>query len=230
MRASASRDPNALDPAVTVARGALGDARERSVRAADRVRADVAERLHAGPRRLLLDASEFLADASVAVRNDHEAALAAIGRARAALSLGIEELQVVARGIHPVLLDQRGLDAALENLADACPVRVTVTGRAGRRLGEAPELAAYHLVDGALRAAARTGRATAIAVDVRVRGDELWVEVADDAAGDDRTTVDRRDLLEVSDRLADLGAQLTIGRARWGGIVVRAGLPVTADA
>jgi signal transduction histidine kinase len=69
-------------------------------RAADRVRAEVAQRLQAGPRRRLGVVARRLADASAALALDPGHALELIAQARATLSLGIEELQVLVRGLH----------------------------------------------------------------------------------------------------------------------------------
>src|SRR5690348_550443 len=69
-------------------------------RAADRVRAEVAERLQSGPRRRLRVVARRLTDASAALERDASHALELIARARAALSLGIEELQLLVRGLH----------------------------------------------------------------------------------------------------------------------------------
>jgi len=220
-----------VSPAIASAetRQALDEARERSVRAADRVRADIAEQLQAGPRRQLVEVSRQLAEARAEVRRDRGRTLVLIGTARAALSAGMEELQQLASGIHPTLLSERGLDPALENLADACPVRVSVNGRVGRRLAEPSELAAYYVIEGALRSSADHACVTSITVNVRVEGGVLRLEVADDAVGDVRDTIESRDLLEVRDRLIALGGELTVGSASFGGMAVSARLPASSD-
>jgi signal transduction histidine kinase len=212
------------------ARQALDDARERSVRAADRVRADIAEQLRSGPRRRLRRVAEQLTAAQAALPDDRALALERIDAARATLSAGMEELQRLARGIHPTLLSERGLDPALANLVDACPVRVTLKGRVGVRLAGPSELAAYYVVESALRGAAEHTRVTRVTVTLRLGNGVLRIDVADDGAEAARTAVEGRDLVEVRDRLTALGGELTLGRSRFGGTALRARIPAPAVA
>ena len=211
------------------ARQALDDARERSVRAADRVRADIAEQLRSGPRRRLRQVGDQLTTARAALPEDRARALAMIGAARATLAAGMDELQQLARGIHPMLLSERGLDAALAHLVDACPVRVTLHGRVGRRLAEDAELAAYYVVDHGLRRAAERPRITSIEVTLRLDAGLLCVDVDDDAVAEETGQDEGPELVEVRDRLTALGGELAVARSRLGGRALHARIPALGD-
>jgi signal transduction histidine kinase len=211
------------------ARQALDDARERSVRAADRVRADLAEQLRSGPRRRLRQVGDQLTAARTALPEDRARALAMIGAARATLTAGMDELQQLARGIHPMLLSERGLDAAVAHLVDACPVQVALHGRVGRRLAEGAELAAYYVVDHGLRRAAERTRTTSIEVTLRLDAGRLRVDVEDDAVAEDAGQDEGPELVEVRDRLTALGGELAVARSRLGGRALHARIPALGD-
>ena len=141
----------------------------------------------------------------------------------------MDELQQLARGIHPMLLSERGLDAALAHLVDACPVRVTLHGGVGRRLAEDAELAAYYVVDHGLRRAAERSRVTSIEVTLRLDAGLLCVDVDDDAVAEDTGQDEGPELVEVRDRLTALGGELVVARSRLGGRSVHARIPALRD-
>ncbi|MGZ8650131.1 MAG: sensor histidine kinase [Solirubrobacteraceae bacterium] len=99
------------------------------------------------------------------------------------LSAGIEELRELARGIHPAVLTQRGLEAALESLASRAPLPVDLRATLAARLPTAVETAAYFAVSEALANVVKHARAGFVAVDVRVERGRLVIDVADDGCG-----------------------------------------------
>ena len=103
----------------------------------------------------------------------------ALDNARAA----VEELRELAAGIHPAVLTQRGLDAAIESLATRAAVPVEYDGALDERLPAAVESAGYFFVAEALVNVAKHARATHAAVAVRREDGELVLEVSDDGAG-----------------------------------------------
>jgi signal transduction histidine kinase len=104
---------------------------------------------------------------------------AAIGE----LYAGIEELRELARGIHPAVLTQRGLEAALESLASRAPLPVDLRATLEGRLPMAVEMAAYFAVSEALANVVKHARAGLVAIDVRVERGRLVIDVADDGRG-----------------------------------------------
>src|SRR5205814_10140957 len=90
------------------------------------------------------------------------------------LKAGLHELRELARGIHPAVLTERGLEAALEGLAARAPVPVTVSAHLDRRLPPAVESAAYFVISEALTNVAKYAQASA--AEVSVRRDDGHVE------------------------------------------------------
>jgi signal transduction histidine kinase len=95
----------------------------------------------------------------------------------------IVELRELVRGIHPAVLTDRGLDAAVSALAARCPVPVTVTTDLPRRLPPTVEGTAYFVVAEALTNMAKHSRARQGSVRIADRGDTLVVEIHDDGVG-----------------------------------------------
>src|SRR5205807_7915578 len=114
---------------------------------------------------------------------DPRGAAELLAAAREELNQALGELRELARGIHPAILTDRGLDAALEALADRSPVRVALDATPDRRLPGAVEAAAYFVVAESLTNVARYARAAEAHVAVmRVNGSAV-VEVRDDGVG-----------------------------------------------
>ena len=99
------------------------------------------------------------------------------------LSSGIEELRELARGIHPAVLTQRGLEAALHSLASRAPLPVDVRVTLEQRLPAAVETAAYFAVSEALANVVKHAHAGLVAVDVRAERGRLVIDVSDDGCG-----------------------------------------------
>jgi signal transduction histidine kinase len=112
-----------------------------------------------------------------------EAVRERVTRAHEEAKRAIVELRDLARGIHPAVLTDRGLEAALGSLAGTSrlPVELHVDFR--ERLDPALEAAAYFTAAEALANAAKHSGATSVRVDVARRDDRLSVRVADDGVG-----------------------------------------------
>lgn len=95
----------------------------------------------------------------------------------------IVELRDVARGVHPAILEDRGLDAALSSLAARCPVPLRLDVDIAARPPRAIEAVAYYVVAEALTNVAKHAQASSVTVSVARRGDRLAVEVTDDGCG-----------------------------------------------
>ncbi|MBK5221653.1 MAG: hypothetical protein JJE52_02005 [Acidimicrobiia bacterium] len=93
------------------------------------------------------------------------------------------ELRDLVRGIHPVILEDRGLDAALSAVVARSPVPVDLKVDVAVRPPAAIESAAYFIVSEALTNVARHSRASKAKVDIVRSGDTLVVEVSDDGHG-----------------------------------------------
>ena len=95
----------------------------------------------------------------------------------------LKEIRDLVRGIHPVILEDRGLDAALSAVVARSPVPVTLTVEVAQRPPAAVESTAYFVVTEALTNVARHAQATRAAVHIVRAGDRLVVEVSDDGVG-----------------------------------------------
>ena len=95
----------------------------------------------------------------------------------------MRELRDLVRGIHPSVLTDRGLDAALSGLAHRASMPVEVRSAVGGRLPNAVETAAYYVVAEALTNAGRHAGAASAAVTLERRNGALVVEVRDDGRG-----------------------------------------------
>jgi signal transduction histidine kinase len=93
------------------------------------------------------------------------------------------ELRDLVRGIHPSVLTDRGLDAAISGIGERCPMPVDVTVDVAARPPAAQETAAYYVVAESLTNVTRHSRATRAGVDVALRDGRLVVTVSDDGCG-----------------------------------------------
>jgi signal transduction histidine kinase len=106
-----------------------------------------------------------------------------LAEARAGAEHALRELRDLARGIHPPVLADRGLEAAVRSLADLSPTRVSVSVDLPERPGAAVESAAYFVSAEGLANAAKHARATFVEIRIARRGALLHLEIIDDGAG-----------------------------------------------
>jgi signal transduction histidine kinase len=161
----------------------LRDASARILAAADDERRRIERDLHDGAQQRLVALNLTLGVAESRVATDPEAATALIAQAREEALQAVKELRELARGIHPALLADRGLGAALEALAARAPVPVEVLGTPRRRLPPAVEATAYYITAEALTNIAKYAEATTATVVLDADRHRLRVEVRDDGVG-----------------------------------------------
>ena len=199
----------------------LRASRTRLVEAADAERRRLERNLHDGAQQRLLALSFGL---GLAETEDDAAPLrAAVAEAKHELAVALEELRELARGIHPAILSERGLGAALESLAARSPVPASVDVRVGR-VAERVEVAAYYLVSEALANAVKHAQAGKLSITVLRTADLIVVEVADDGVGG-ATAGKGSGLRGLYDRVAALDGKLFVSSPPGGGTRVRAELP-----
>jgi signal transduction histidine kinase len=140
------------------------------------------------------------------------------------LEAALRELRELARGIHPAVLSDRGLDAALEALARRAPLPVELEATIGERLPQAVELALYFVVSEALTNVAKYAHASRVRVRaVRTHG-RVVVEISDDGVGSADPSKGSG-LSGLADRLSALDGRLELRSERGQGTVLRAELP-----
>jgi len=137
---------------------------------------------------------------------DPEAA-AAFGQARDGLKQVLAELRDLAHGIHPAVLSQGGLAAALEDVAERLPLPVRVTAPA-LRVGAAVEATAYFVACEALTNVVKHAQADSATVTVSISESQLDMEIADNGVGG--VTRGGQGLANVLDRVSALGGEVAI--------------------
>ena len=199
------------------AREQLAASRARIVQAGDQERRRIERNLHDGAQQRLVALALSLRMAQTALAEDPRAA-DLLAQASGELQLTLEELRELARGIHPAVLSDRGLAAALEALAGRCAVPVDLE-LPQERLPEQVEATSYYLVAESLTNVAKYAEASEASVIVRREGDRLLVEVRDDGVGG--ADIERgTGLRGLADRVEALHGTLRIESPAGGGTLV----------
>jgi signal transduction histidine kinase len=195
--------------------------RARIVAAADTARRRIERDLHDGAQQRLVTLSLRL---GLAASRGDEAGAAVLANAQDEVEEAIAELRELARGIHPTLLREEGLEAAVDALAGRTPLPVTVEGSVGERLPDPVELAAYFLVSEALTNIVKHASASEATVRLRRESGALRVAVADDGVGGARAAADSG-LAGLRDRLEALDAKLVVESEPGRGTTIRTEIP-----
>jgi signal transduction histidine kinase len=179
--------------------------------------------LHDGAQQRLVSLGLRLRLARGQITADPRRAEQNLSRASDELDLAVAELQELARGLHPPVLEH-GLGAALKALAARAPLPVQITANLRQRVPGSVEVAAYYLVSEALTNIAKHANASAASVHLSLARGRVLIEVADDGIGgaDPKNGSGLRGLV---DRTQTLGGKLTISSPRSGGTRIRAEIP-----
>jgi len=203
----------------------LRRSRARIVEAGLAERRRLERNLHDGAQQRLVALSLSLRVAERQIAKDPERARALVAAAHEELNQALEELRELARGIHPAVLSDRGLGAAVEALAVRSPLPVKVVEVPEDRLPAPVEAAAYFVVAEALTNVAKYAGASEATVAVRRSNGHAEVEVADDGVGgaDPQRGSGLRGL---ADRLGALDGSLSLDSPPGSGTTLRAEIPV----
>ncbi|HEY0362894.1 MAG TPA: sensor histidine kinase, partial [Solirubrobacteraceae bacterium] len=181
--------------------------------------------LHDGAQQRLVALSLQLGLAKRRLEEGQDVAAGAmLDAARDELARALEELRELARGIHPAVLTDRGLEPALEALAERAPLPVSLDQMPAERLPAPVEAAAYFVVAEALTNVVKYAGASAAAVRIRRNGSYAVVEVRDDGVGGADPT-SGTGLRGLADRLAALDGRLEVHSPPGEGTTVRAEVP-----
>jgi signal transduction histidine kinase len=207
----------------------LTASRARIVAAADQARRRIERNLHDGAQQRLVALVLELRQAQAAAPSGAGQLVRWMDGVAEALTDALEELREIARGLHPAVLAQGGLRPALQALARRSAVPVKMDVRAGGRLPEPVETAAYYVVAEALTNAAKHARASAITVNVGPDAAHgmLRVAICDDGAGGadlSRGT----GLIGLKDRVEALGGRIVVNSPRGAGTSLCVQLPLNA--
>jgi signal transduction histidine kinase len=206
------------------AREKLATSRARIVAAGDAARRRIERDLHDGAQQRLVALAlnlrllqEGVGEGSVA---------AGLATARAELDLALTELRELARGIHPSVLTERGLAAALDALAKRAPMPVDLEADAAcDRVALPLQTTAYFVVAEALTNATKHAECSRAGVRVQLQGESVVVEVSDDGTGG-ADADGGSGLGGLADRVSALDGAFEVTSPTGGGTTIRAQLPL----
>jgi signal transduction histidine kinase len=201
----------------------LRASRARLVEAGDAARRRLERDLHDGAQSRLVALALLLRAARRRVGTDDELATM-LDQAQEELRTSLAELRELARGIHPAVLTERGLEPALQSLAARAPVPVTVEADGDERLSGPVESAAYFVASEALANVAKYAQATQATVTVERSNGHVVVEVTDDGVGG-ADAAQGSGLRGLEDRLAALDGTLSLESPAGRGTRLRAQIP-----
>jgi signal transduction histidine kinase len=197
------------------------ESRARIVAAGDAERQRIERNLHDGAQQTLLGLR-------LAVRMARDSGDAAALDARleeidAELQGAVDELRTLARGVHPAVLSEEGLEPALEALARRSTIPTCVTCRYSDRLPAPVETAAYYVASEALANAHKHAEATQATIELSVTDGHAVIEVSDDGRGG--ADPHGSGLRGLRDRVEALDGTLDVDTSADGGTRVRASIP-----
>jgi len=202
----------------------LEESRARIVAAGDDARRKLERNLHDGAQQRLVSLSLSLRLAQTRLRRDPDGAEQLLEASREELAQALEELRELARGIHPAVLTDRGLEAALEALAARAPLPVEIDGPPAD-LPSRVEAAAYYVISEALANVTKYAQASLVKVTVVSTNGCALVEVADDGIGG-ADPARGSGLRGLADRVASLSGRLDVDSPPGEGTRVRAEIPL----
>jgi len=199
--------------------------RARVVAASDAARRRVTSDLHDGAQQRLVATLISLQLAEQRWESAPQRARELVGRALDDARQGLEDLRALAAGLHPAILTQHGLAAAVRALADRLPVPVEIDVP-GLRLPAAIEAGLYFFASEALTNVVKHAHATCAWIRLEVPADQCVVEIRDDGIGGASPLPETSGLIGLRDRIGALGGTLDIISPHSRGTVLRATVPI----
>jgi signal transduction histidine kinase len=145
------------------------------------------------------------------------------------LIAALEELREISRGIHPAILSEAGLGAALKTLARRSAIPVALDLNLDVRLDEPIEVAAYYIVSESLTNAVKHAQASVVELHVDYRDDTLSLAIRDDGIGGADPS-SGSGLIGLKDRVEALGGTISVTSPPGHGTMLRVVLPAASDA
>jgi signal transduction histidine kinase len=206
-------------------RAELTASRARVVAAGDETRRRIERNLHDGTQQRLVALALELRAVEARLPDDLEEIRADLSQAATGLAGAVEDLQEIARGIHPAILSRGGLGAALRTLARRAGVPVELDLRAERPLPGPVDVAAYYVVSEALTNAAKHAQASVVHVELKAEDSIVELAIRDDGVGG--ADPERGSgLIGLRDRVEALGGTIEIASALGHGTSVVVTIPL----
>jgi len=202
----------------------LAQSRAGVVDAADAERRRIERDLHDGAQQRLVSLAMNLGLARETLSNLPEPARRVIADAHEEAKAALTELRDLVRGLHPAVLEDRGLDAALSGIAARTPLPVRLSVDVSKRASPVTEAVAYFVVSECLANVARHALASAAEVCVRRAGSVLTVVVTDDGVGGADPSAGTG-LASLAQRASSVDGTMTIDSPPGGPTAIRVELP-----
>jgi PAS domain S-box-containing protein len=202
--------------------------RARLVTASDTARQQITRDLHDGAQQRLITTIINLQLAEQKWETAPQRARELLGLALRDARRGIEDLREIAAGIHPAILTQRGLAAAIDALTARLPIPVHIDVP-DRRLPGPIEASVYFFCSEALTNVVKHARATSASVRVELQDDRCAIEVRDDGIGGARPRSETSGLNGLRDRIGALNGTMDITSPAAGGTVLQACVPLPSE-
>ncbi|WP_214369435.1 sensor histidine kinase [Pseudonocardia sp. H11422] len=202
----------------------LERSRARVVDSVEAERRRIERDLHDGTQQQLVSLGMTLGRARARYRQDPGAIGELLDDAHQQAKDAVTELRGLIRGLHPPVLSDRGLDAALSAIAARCPVPVDLAAELDARPPATIEAIGYFVVAEALTNVARHSRAARASVTARHDDDTLWITISDNGVGGadpERGT----GLQGLADRVSGVDGQLSVDSPVGGPTVLTVALP-----
>ena len=206
----------------------LKGSRARVVDAAEAERRRIERDLHDGAQQRLVALAMNLGRARARYDDDPEAARRLLDEAHDDAKHALVELRDLARGLHPAVLTDRGLDAALSGLAGRSPVPVTLDVSVEPRCSPTTEAIAYFVVSEALANVAKHAGAHRVDIVARRSDGQLHISVTDDGVGGAESH-EGGGLAGLADRVGGVDGTLDIQSPVGGPTVVTVELPCASS-
>lgn len=197
--------------------------RARLVDAFDAERRRIERDLHDGAQQRLVSLNVLLGLAALDTEPDSPLA-GQLAKAQEQVTLAVDELRELSRGVHPKALTDHGLAAAVENLSARSALPVTVDIRLPRRLPLSVETTAYFVIAEALTNATKHSEATRTEVHARLHTDVLVLSVRDNGVGG-ASPAAGTGLTGLADRAAAADGRLRISSPPGGPTLLHVELP-----
>ncbi len=202
----------------------LGEARELALDVAEAERRRIERDLHDGIQPRLVSLSIQLGLAKTRVARDPTSAQELLEQAHDEVKTALHDLRGLVRGIHPSVLDERGLDAALSSLVAGCPIPFHVDVQLVQRPDHTREGVAYFVTAEAINNVTKHSGATSASVLITDDGGSLRVIVEDDGHGGAHFETDGG-LAGLRDRVSAVGGELSVTSPAGGPTRVEAVIP-----
>ncbi|HJV14131.1 MAG TPA: sensor histidine kinase [Propionibacteriaceae bacterium] len=202
----------------------LQQSRARIVESSDATRRRIERDLHDGAQQRLVSLALTLRVARARLQEDPDDAKQLLESASRELELALAELRELARGIHPAVLSERGLGAALDGVAERASIPVELVDTPNDRLPPPLEAAAYFVVAEAVTNVAKYAQASHATVSVQRNNGVVEVQVADDGIGG-ADPAKGTGLRGLADRVSALNGRLEVISEHGHGTTVKATIP-----